>query len=135
MLKIINLIQNKDYTKKEIEEKFNTNFGFSIKGITLRRWHDNTPYIIIFSRSKGPYSDRIENNILLYDGEGLKQNQKLTVANKAIIESNNTGRIIFGFRQEELNKKWKFLGNLKFVDYEYKFKDGYKRYEFKLKII
>ena len=130
----VNLKQNNEYTKKEIEEIFKTNFGYSIKGITLRKWHDETPYTIIFSRFKGPYSDEFREGYLIYDGEGLKQEQKLTAANKAIIESNETKRIIFGFRQEETSGKWKYIGNLKLVGYEYKFKDGYKRYEFKLKL-
>jgi len=129
-----NISKNRNYTIKEIEDIFSTNFGNRIKGITLRRWKDNTPYTLIFSRKYGPYSDNIVNNILYYDGEGLNKDQKLTVANKAILESNDTNRIIFGFRQEELNGKWNYLGILKLIDHEYKMKNGYKRYEFKLKI-
>ena len=130
----VDLTTDKEYTKKEIEEIFNTNFGYSIKGITLRRWHDDIPYTIIFSRNEGPYSDRIIGGILYYDGEGLKQHQRLTAANKAILESNETQRIIFGFRQEQTSGKWRYLGNLKLVDYEYKLKDGFKKYEFKLRL-
>lgn len=122
------------YSKKEIEEIFNTKFGYSIKGITLRRWEDNTPYTIIFSRNNGPYSDYFDGNILLYDGEGLNQNQKLTVANKAVIDSNKNNRLIFGFRQENSKKKWKYLGILKLLSYEYKLKDGFKKYEFRFEV-
>ena len=130
----VDLTTNEEYTKKEIEEIFNTDFGYGIKGITLRRWHGDTPYTIIFSRDRGPYSDKIIDGILYYDGEGLKQHQRLTAANKAILESNETQRIIFGFRQEQTSGKWRFIGNLKLVDYEYKLKDGYKKYEFKLSL-
>jgi hypothetical protein len=130
----IDLQKGIKYTKHEIEEIFNTKFGYGIKGITLRRWHDDTPYTIIFSRSRGPYSDIFNGSYLYYDGEGLKQDQKLTVANKALIESNKCNRIIFGFKQEEPNGKWKYIGMLKLVDYEYKLKDGFKKYEFKFKL-
>jgi len=92
------VVQDKEYSKKEIDEIFDTKFGYSIKGITLRRGHDDSPYIIIFSRSRGPYSDKYIGDFLYYDGEGLKQDQKFKRRNKAIIESNETGRIIFGFR-------------------------------------
>ena len=95
----VDLSVGKLYSKNEIEEIFDTRFGYSVKGITLRKWKNNEPYIIIFSRSTGPYSDYFDENILYYDGEGLNQNQKLTVANKAVIESVDTGRIIFGFKQ------------------------------------
>ena len=130
-----NLKKGKNYTKREIEKIFGTNFGYGVKGITLRRWHDGNPYTIIFSRSKGPYSDEFKDEYLIYDGEGLNKDQKLTAANKAVIESNDTGRIIFGFRQEERTDKWEYIGILKLVKHEYKFKNRYKRYEFKFKLI
>jgi len=129
----VNLQLNKEYTKDEIEEIFNTNFGYIVKGITLRKWEDETPYIILFSRKQGLYTDKIEGDILYYDGEGLNKNQKLTAANKALIESNNTGRIIFGFRQESIDGKWKYIGILKVIDYKYITKRGFGTYEFKIK--
>ena len=93
----VDLTPGNYYSKNEIEKIFDTKFGYGIKGITLRRWHDNTPYTIIFSRSNGPYSDSFNGNVFSYDGEGLNQDQKLTVANKAIIESNKNNRIILIF--------------------------------------
>lgn len=130
----VEIILNKEYSIKEIEEIFNTNFGSRIKGITLRKWNDETPYILLFSRKFGPYTDRIEGDIFYYDGEGKNKDQKLTVANKALIESNKTERIIFGFRQELESGKWRYLGILRVLDYKYILKREYKTYEFKLKI-
>lgn len=123
----------REYTKEEIEAIFDTNFGSRMKGITLRRWNDGTPYIIIFSREEGPYTDRMEGDILYYDGEGLGKDQKLTTANKTLMESNQTGRPIFGFRQREDSDRWRYIGILKVIDCNYILKEGYKTYEFKLK--
>jgi putative restriction endonuclease len=125
---------NNNYSLKEIEEIFNTNFGSRIKGITLRKWNDRTPYILLFSRRHGPYSDKIEGNIFYYDGEGKDKDQCLTAANKALIESNKTGRIIFGFRQGSEGGKWRYLGILNVFDVNYVQKNQYKVYEFKLRI-
>ena len=61
------------------------NFGNRIKGITLRRWTDNTPYIILFSRERGPYIDRISGNILYYDREGQHKDQEPIVRVAAFI--------------------------------------------------
>lgn len=124
----------REYSKGEVETIFNTKFGSRIKGINIRRWVDGTPYIIIFSKEEGPYSDRLERDILYYDGEGRGKDQKLTPANKALINSNETGRPIFGFRQRKDSNKWQYIGILKVIDYNYILKDGYKTYEFKLKI-
>lgn len=121
----------KQYTIEQIEEKFDTNFGIHIKGITLRRSKKGIPYIILFIRPNGPYSDRIEDNVLYYDGEGQKEDQKLTTANKTLLESNKTGRIIYGFKQIETGK-WEYIGILEVIACNYVKKDGIMKYEFKL---
>ena len=129
-----NISLNTEYTKEDIELIFNTNFGIRIKGITLRRWTDNTPYIILFSRERGPYTDRISGNTLYYDGEGQNKDQELKGANKILAESSLTGRKIFGFTQEFEGGRWKYIGILKLMDYEYISKKGFMTYEFRLKI-
>jgi len=129
----IDLEIGEELSKEEIEDKFNTNFGPRIKGITLRRWEDDTPYILLFSRAAGPYSDKIIEDVLYYDGEGQNKDQELTTANKALIESNETGRTIYGFIQEDEKGPWKYIGILEVLDYSYIKKDGYMKYEFKLK--
>lgn len=121
-----------ELSKEEIEDKFQTNFGSCIKGITLRRWEDGTPYIILFSRADGPYSDKMEGDILYYDGEGQGKDQGLTTANKVLIESYSTNRTIYGFQQKERGI-WKYVGVLEVLDYAYINKKGFMTYEFKLK--
>lgn len=121
-----------ELSKEEIEGKFNTKFGSRIRGINLRQWGDGTPYIILFSRVDGPYSDKFEGNIFYYDGEGLGKDQELTTNNKALIKSNEAGRTIYGFRQKEVGK-WEYIGVLEVLDYTYIEKSGFKTYEFKLK--
>jgi putative restriction endonuclease len=118
------------YTKEALEGLFATNFGARIKGITQRRDINNQPYIMVFSRATGPYSDRIEGTSFYYDGEGKDKDQQLTVANKALAEANTTGHPIYGFRQEEAGGLWQFIGLLHVVDYIYAKKNSYLTYEF-----
>lgn len=128
-----NIKLNNLYSKEEIEEIFNTNFGARIKGITLRRDENNSPYIILFSRADGPYTDNISGGIFYYDGEGLEGDQKLTTANKSLTEANTDFRPIYGFRQEASEGKWKYIGLLEVLDYDYARKNNRKVYEFKLR--
>ena len=118
------------YNKEALEKLFSTNFGARIKGITLRRDINDQPYIIVFSRATGPYSDHIEGTSFYYDGEGKDKDQQLTAANKALTVANVHDRPIYGFRQEEASGPWSFLGLLKVVDYVYVPKNGYLTYEF-----
>ncbi|MCC4767755.1 hypothetical protein FXW07_14375 [Methanosarcina sp. DH1] len=126
------LALNKEYPKEEIETIFGTNFGYGIKGITLRKYNNGNPYIILFSKEKGPYSDEFGENTFYYDGEGINKDQKLTAANKALVNAKEDHRTIYGFRQENKRGMWRYIGTLKVLNYEYIPKNGFKTYVFKL---
>ena len=128
----LNLTIGQEYSKEEIENAFDTKFGAFIKGIILRRWHDNTPYIILFSRADGPYSDKWHGETFTYIGEGLRGDQKLTTANRILRDSDLDSREIFGFRQEDAGKDWGYVGKLRVVGCDYVEKGGRKVYEYKL---
>lgn len=122
------------YTKEALQEIFSTNFGARIKGITLRRDPEGKTYALVFSRANGPYADRLEADEFYYDGEGSDKDQELTAANKALLEANRTGRLLYGFRQEVNGGLWHYLGILEAIDYAYISKRGYKTYEFHFRI-
>lgn len=128
-----NLTLNKEYSKEEIESIFNTRFGYGIKGINLRKYENGRPYLILFSKQFGPYTDEFSENIFSYDGEGVNKNQKLTAANKALTDSQTDGRDIYGFRQDSEKGVWKYIGLLKVIEWEYTPKNGFNTYVFKLK--
>jgi putative restriction endonuclease len=128
-----NLTLNKECRKEEVESIFDTRFGYGIKGINLRKYKDGRSYIILFSKQLGPYTDEFSENIFSYDGEGVNKNQKLTAANKALIDSQKDGRNIYGFRQDGEKGVWKYIGLLKVIDWEYILKNGFNTYVFKLK--
>ncbi len=127
------LILEELYSKEEIETAFDTNFGPRIKGITQRRSSDNEPYILIFASARGSivYGDRVEGRIFYYKGEGSDGDQKLTTANKALINSNLNKTPIFGFRQHEIGGKYQYLGLVSVLEWTYADFNGRKVYEFK----
>jgi len=105
-----------------------------IKGISPGKWDDKTPYILIFSRGDGPYSDKIENDILYYDGEGEGKDQELTRDNRLLKEANTNGRTIYGFRKENKESQWRYLGILQLLDCHYVRKGEFMKYEFRFRI-
>lgn len=131
----INLNLNGFYTKNEIEDAFNTKFGSRIKGINLRRDELLEPYIILFATAMGAilYGDRIDGGTFYYKGEGQMGDQKLTPANKALINSNINNELIYAFRQEEVLGKFKYLGLVSVIDWSYIEYEGRMVYDFKFK--
>ena len=130
-----NLLEiGRDYKKEDLEKIFNRSFGWGIKGISPGKWDKDTLFILLFSRGDGPYSDRIENNILYYDGEGEGKDQDFTRDNKLLAEANKNGRILYGFRKETKESQWKYLGILELLDYHYVRKGEFMKYEFRLRI-
>ncbi len=129
----VDLSVGSEYNKDDIENIFKTQFGSRIKGITQRRWSDGTQYIILFSRAHGPYSDRIEGDILYYDGEGQNKDQIETAANRGLMLANERSTPIFGFREDDKGGFYKYLGILTVLNWEYVRKDQFMVYEFALK--
>jgi hypothetical protein len=127
-----NLNINRLYTKQEIEELFNTNFGARIKGITLRRDSEDKQYIILFHVAGSIYDDGGTKNDFVYFGEGANGDQKLTAANKALIDSIQNGRPIFGFWQEDSSLGFEYIGQLNVNSYEYTLHNNRKVYKFRI---
>lgn len=129
----MNIEINQKYNKTQIEEIFKTNFGHSISGINLRNQVNGQKIILLFSSVTGLYEDKIEGDEFYYIGEGLNGDQKLTTANKALINSNQENRIIYGFRKEDPKSTlWTYNGILKVIDYDYVLQNGRMVYEFKI---
>ncbi|MCU0653569.1 MAG: restriction endonuclease, partial [Candidatus Pacebacteria bacterium] len=67
-----------------------------------------------------------------YIGEGLKGDQRLTAANKALVEAIVDNRPIYGFWQEKSGGKYEYIGKLAIKSYSYELSDGRKVYKFKI---
>jgi putative restriction endonuclease len=126
----MNVEINNKYTLKELKIIFGK--GFFGNGIAIRNL-ENTKAIFLFSTKNDFYEDREDKEYIYYTGEGQEGDQKLTIANKALINSNKENRIIYGFRKEDPKSTlWTYLGILKVIDYDYVLQNGRMVYEFKI---
>lgn len=65
---------------------------------------------------RNPYADKIEEDILIYTGAGLKGDQEITGVNKRIIAQIENPIPILGFLKEDINR-YKFIGFLFLLRY------------------
>ena len=121
---------SKLYSKDDIEEVFNTDFGARIKGITLRRDSSENQFIILFHVTSSIYKDVGTKEKFVYFGEGAKGDQKLTASNQALIDAINDGRPIYGFWQQGSNNEYEYIGQLKVDNYKYELDSDRKVYHF-----
>lgn len=70
---------------------------------------------------RNPYADRIEGDVLIYTGAGLRGGQEISGVNKRLLEQINSPVPILGFLKEEVNK-YRFIGFLfllrRYEDYQ-----------------
>lgn len=62
-------------SKEEIEETFNTGFGYQISGINPRRDSRDRRYVLVFANEDGPYDGSVTQGRFEYIGEGLSGDQ------------------------------------------------------------
>ena len=61
--------------QEEIEDAFNTRFGYQISGINPRRDDTDNRYLLLFANEDGPYDDTVREGRFEYIGEGLNGDQ------------------------------------------------------------
>lgn len=47
------------YSQDDIEEAFDTGFGYQISGINPRRDNEDRRYVLLFANEDGPYDDSV----------------------------------------------------------------------------
>jgi len=112
----------KTYSQEEIEESFNTKFGYRLAGINIRNPEDDPKYIILTSKESGPYNDELSGDTeeFFYIGEGLpdKGDQEKTNANKTLINSIDNYLPIFLFVSQNPGE-WEYQGLVDVLNYQY----------------
>jgi len=76
-------------TQSEVEDVFETNFGYQFKGITLRA-PDEGRYIILLANESEIYDDDLgQGDEFTYLGEGVQEkgDQKETASNEALVDA------------------------------------------------
>jgi len=112
-------------TQEEIEEAFNTGFGYRISGINPRRDEQDRRYILLFANEEGPYSDSVTQGRFEYIGEGLDGDQSEdSPGNSALIDARSSDIPIHFFYKQAEGEDWEYQGFVDVVDYDFQQQDG-----------
>jgi len=114
------LTEGERVTQEEIEEAFDTGFGYRISGINPRRDSQDRRYILVFATENGPYDDTVTRGQFEYIGEGLTGDQSETSSgNSTLIDATDGGIPVHFFYQSERDDKWEYQGLVDVLDYEF----------------
>ncbi|WP_209309552.1 hypothetical protein [Haloarcula amylovorans] len=113
------------YTQTEIEEAFDTGFGYQISGINPRRDNQDRQYVLVFANEDGPYSDSVTQGRFEYIGEGLSGDQsKTSPGNSVLIDAISSGTPIHFFYQDSGDGNWEYQGLVDVLDWAFEERDG-----------
>ncbi|MDJ1430683.1 hypothetical protein [Halostagnicola sp. A-GB9-2] len=113
------------YEKDEIEEAFDTGFGYQISGINPRRDSQDRRYVLVFANEDGPYDDSVTQSKFEYIGEGLSGDQsESSPGNSVLIDAVSSGAPVHFFYQDSGNGEWEYQGLVDVLDYRFEEQDG-----------
>ena len=123
-----------DYlTQDEIEEVFDTGFGYRISGINPRRDSQDRRYVLVFANEDGPYDDSVTEGRFEYIGEGLEGDQsESSPGNSVLIDAVSSGIPVHFFYQQSGNGEWEYQGRVEVLDYDFKKQGGREVIVFKM---
>lgn len=120
-------------TQEEIEEAFDTGFGYRISGINPRRDSNDHRYVLVFAREDGPYDDSVRDGAFEYIGEGLSGDQSETSpGNATLIDAASSDIPVHFFYQDATEGEWEYQGLVDVCDYEFREQDGREVLVFKM---
>ena len=112
-------------SQEEIEEAFDTGFGYQISGINPRRDKNDNRYILLFTNESGPYDDTVTQGEFKYIGEGLEGDQsESSPGNAALIDACTADIPTHFFYKRTDESDWEYQGLVDVVDYERQQRNG-----------
>lgn len=115
------------FSKEEVEEAFDTGFGYQISGINPRRDDQDRRYVLVFANEDGPYDDSVKQGRFQYVGEGLQGDQDETSpGNSVLIDATSSKIPVHFFYQSSDESDWEYQGLVDVLDYEFEEHDGRK---------
>lgn len=114
-----------EYTQDEIEEAFDTGFGYQIAGINPRRDEQDRRYVLLFANEDGPYDDSVTEGQFEYIGEGLSGDQDPTSpGNSVLIDAASDGIPVHFFYQDDGDGNWAYHGLVAVLEHRFEQRDG-----------
>jgi putative restriction endonuclease len=112
-------------TQEEIEDAYNTGFGYRISGINPRRDDHDRQYILLFANEDGPYSDSVTQGRFEYIGEGLSGDQSEdSPGNSALIDAQTDSIPVHFFYKRTQEADWEYQSLVDVKNYEFQQRDG-----------
>lgn len=113
------------YTQDDIEEAFDTGFGYQISGINPRRDDNDRRYVLLFANEGGPYDDSVTQGRFTYIGEGLSGDQsESSPGNSVLIDAASSGIPVHFFYQDTDGNGWEYQGLVDVLDYRFEKQGG-----------
>ena len=113
------------YTQDDIEEMFDTGFGYQISGINPRRDEQDRRYVLLFANEDGPYNDSVTQGRFEYVGEGLRGDQSETSpGNSVLVDAVGDDVPIHFFYQRSAADGWEYQGLVDVVSREPRIRDS-----------
>lgn len=128
---MVRLIPGESYHIDDIQAAFQTNLGWYVKGITPRMDADGNPYVLLFSSFLNKDGSWIDGDTLFVRGEGKRGDQAPVGANRSLLDAEEDGRPVHGFRKDQRGRIWRYLGLLQPAGHEVMILAGLRTYHFK----
>ncbi|MEY7847912.1 HNH endonuclease [Natrarchaeobius sp. A-rgal3] len=120
-------------SQEEIEEVFDTGFGYRISGINPRRDSQDQRYVLVFANEDGPYDDSVTQGRFEYVGEGLEGDQsESSPGNSTLIDAISSTIPVHFFYQQSGDGEWEYQGLVDILDYNFKEQGGREVIVFKM---
>jgi putative restriction endonuclease len=120
-------------SQEEIEDIFDTGFGYRISGINPRRDDTDNRYILLFANEDGPYDDSVKWGRFEYDGEGEDRNQSESdPGNSSLIDAVSDDFPVLFFYKESGSDRWEYQGQVDVLSYRREERDEYEVLVFSL---
>lgn len=113
------------YNKDDIEEAFDTGFGYQISGINPRRDAQDRRYVLLFATEDGPYDDSVTQGQFEYIGEGLSGDQsESSPGNSVLIDAVSSETPVHFFYQDSGATGWEYQGLVAVLDFRFEQRGG-----------
>lgn len=113
------------YSQEEIEEAFDTGFGYQISGINPRRDSKDRQYVLVFANEDGPYDDSVTEGRFEYVGEGLSGDQsESSPGNSVLIDSVSGDTPVHFFYQDSGDGQWESQGKVEVLNWQFERRGG-----------
>ena len=112
-------------SRKEIEEAFDTGFGYQMSGIHSR-WNEiNGRYVLVFAKEEGTYDDSVKRGQFGYIGEGAsEEREEMSPGNSVLIDAIGLTIPIHFFYMGREDPRWEYQGLIDVLRYDFEERNG-----------